>query len=236
MKSRLALYAAQRSATAVVGFFAAATLAVLGVAGLLGAGYVVMAERFGSPIALGAVGVTLLLIAASVALIASRHARSSEQGVTEASTRECILKGEEMLRSVLGITDVDNEAREKSAHTRDDGPVNTNLDSPKVMMAAGFAVLGLLGPGRVFRAIRIATAVGSLAALANRAITDSRNKEGERSDQVETPARAGSKHGPDGTPDSGRSTAPSNQRRTGVGKPLGDNFTPSHSSIGPPPR
>jgi hypothetical protein len=47
-----------------------------------------------------------------------------------------------------------------------------------VLMAAGFALLGLLGPGRLLRTIRIATALASATALANRAISEHQDKRG----------------------------------------------------------
>lgn len=231
-KSMLALYATRRSAMAVGGYFAAATLAALGLCVLLGAGYIAIVEFVGPAIALGAIGALLLLIATVVALVARRHGRTPENGITEASTREKVARGEKLLLSMLGFSDADNDAQKQRAQVRDETPSNTSLNDPKVMLAAGFAVLGLLGPGRVFRTIRIASAIGSVVALANRAVVDSRNAQKDTEPPESPRTRSAARSGRDVSPGGEQRNASGNQQRPKTTPPSSDNTIPSHNRLG----
>ncbi len=173
---------ARRSAIALLGYFVAAIIAFGGLMALLGAGYVALEEVVGASLAMVAVGAVLLLIASAVWLIARGRGRGTGEDLSEHDARSRLVRDEEMLLRKLGM----NTDEAKAGTSGDERRVAratvpesvTGIDNPKVILAAGFAMLGLLGPVRLLRTVRIATAVGSIAALANRAINEHRDKRG----------------------------------------------------------
>lgn len=181
-KACLLGFAAKRSAIAMLGHLVAAIVALGGLAVLLGAGYVALEVIVGASIAMVLVGVFLLLSASLIWFIANQHGKSTGRAMTERDARKIAARDGELLRSMLGMTNDDPEPNSKRSRPRIQSSPESDaikgLDNPKVAMAAGFALLGLLGPGRLFRTVRIATALASVAALANRAIIEHRDKQG----------------------------------------------------------
>jgi len=180
-KASLIAFAARRSMIAMLGCLIAVIVALGGLAILLGAGYVALETIVGVPIAMAATGAFLLLIASLIWLIARQRGKSTESTTTEREVRGYIARDKELLSSMLGINNNEAEsARRSGPRVRPSAQTasSVNLDNPKVLMAAGFALLGLLGPGRLFRTIRIATALASVTALANRAISEHQDKQG----------------------------------------------------------
>lgn len=173
-KATMLGFSVKRSAIAMLGYLIAAIVALGGMVVLLGAGYVALEAIAGVAIALSAVGVSLLLIASIIVIIANRRGRSTGHAPTEEDVRESAASDEELLRARLRLSN-------KGAKQSFEGPASQSdavkgLENPKVAMAAGFALLGLVGPGRLFRTVRIATALWSMAALAHRAINEHGDK------------------------------------------------------------
>jgi hypothetical protein len=180
-KASLIGFAAKRSMMAMLGCLVATIVALSGLAVLLGAGYVAFEAIVGVPVAMAATGAFLLMLASLIWLIARQRGKSTESTTTEREVSGYITRDKELLSSMLGITNSEAEPTRRSgprvrssAHTAP----SVNLESPMVLMAAGFALLGLLGPGRLLRTIRIATALASATALANRAISEHQDKRG----------------------------------------------------------
>lgn len=208
-KASLLAFAARRSVVAMLGYFIAAIVALGGLAILLGAGYVALEAIVGVSIALTAVGVCLLLIASLIWIIANRREKGTGEPMTEDDVRKNVARDEDLLRSKLGMTnDEDKPNFERPGpRTRSSPQFDSfkSLDDPKVLMAAGFALLGLLGPGRLFRTVRIATALASIAALASRAITEhgtskARKDRPDRPTQFTLPAQCRSNAATDRSP------------------------------------
>jgi hypothetical protein len=166
----------------MLGYSIAAIVALGGMAVLLGAGYVALETIVGVAVAMAAVGVFLLLIASGIWIIASRRGRSTGQSITEHDAWTNVARDEELLRSMLGMTN--NNAKPDFTrpgpriHLSPQSDAVSGFDDPKIVMAAAFAMLGLLGPGRLIRTVRTATALASVAALANRAVNEHRDKQG----------------------------------------------------------
>lgn len=181
-KVSLLAFAARRSAIAMLGYLIAAIVALGGMGVLLGAGYVALEPVVGVPLAMAAVGVCLLLAASTLWVIANRRGRSTGHSISEHDAWTNVARDEELLRSMLGM----NNIAPKTGSVRPGPRIHPSpqsdsaygFDDPKVVVAAAFAMLSLLGPFRILRVIRTATAVASVAALANRAINEHRDKEG----------------------------------------------------------
>lgn len=192
-KASLLGFAARRSAIAMLGSLLAAIVAIGGMAVLLGAGYVELKAIVGVSLAMAAVGVCLLLIASFIWIIAIRRGKGTGHAMTEHDAENSAARDQELLRSMLGMTN--NEAEPGLTHPgprirplRGSNAIN-GLDDPKVLMAAGFAMLGLLGPGGLLRALRTAASLASVAALANRAVNEHRHKKGTESGPRPSDAR-----------------------------------------------
>ena len=181
-KVSLLAFAARRSAITMLGYFIASIVALGGIAVLLGAGYVALEAVVGVPLAMTAVGVFLLIVASIIWIVASRRGRSTGQSITEHEAWNNVSRDEESLRTMLGM----NTKEPKPDFARPGPRIHPSpqsdsaygFDDPKVVVAAAFAMLSLLGPFRILRAVRTATAVASVAALANRAINEHRDKQG----------------------------------------------------------
>lgn len=189
-KARLLAFGARRSAIALMGALFAAILALGGMAILLGAGYVALEAIVGVPTAMAIIGAFLLIVASIIWIIAQQKGANPHDGVTEIEARKQAARDEESLRAALGLTQQDGSssghATPGARMARPATPVPP-LDAPKVLMAAGFAALGLLGPVRLLRTVRIATTLASITALAKRAID-------ERPDAQVTPRPPDSEH------------------------------------------
>ena len=189
-KVHLLAFAARRSAIAMLGYLIAAVVAFGGVAILLGAGYVALEAIVGVSVALAVVGVFLLVVASVIWILANRRGRSTGQSITEHDAWENVARDEELLRSKLGMNNNETKPDSKRSEPRTRPSPQTDsdegLDDPMVLVAAGFAMLGMLGPGRLFRTVRIATALASVTALANRALNEHRDKQGTQGAPVPT--------------------------------------------------
>ncbi len=181
-KASLLAFAARRSAIAMMGYLVAAIVALGGLAVLLGAAYVALEAVVGASLAMAAVGVFLLLAASLIWIVSYQRGKSKGQVMTEHDAWKNVARDEEMLRSLLGLTNDEDKPNFKrpgpSTQPSPQSNAMEGFDNPKVAMAAGFALLGLLGPGRLFKTVRIATALASVAALAHRAINEHAEKQG----------------------------------------------------------
>ena len=178
-KAHLATFAAKRSVIAMLGYLIAAIVALGGLAILLGAGYVTLEPIVGVPYAMAAVGVFLLLIASLIWLVANQKSKGTDDSLTEPEARKNAERDAEKLRSALGLTDEDEpDDTPAGPHSQDSeqSDVTRALKDPKVAIAAAVATLGLVGPGRLFRTVRIAAGIASIAAIANRVISDNEKK------------------------------------------------------------
>ncbi|MCC5785291.1 MAG: hypothetical protein JJU33_01165 [Phycisphaerales bacterium] len=177
-KAHLAAFAAKRSVIAMLGYLIAAIVALGGLSILLGAGYVTLVPIVGVPYAMAAVGVFLLLIASLIWLVASQKGKGTDDTLTEHQARENAERDAEQLRSALGLTDDEPDAKPGGppTQTSEQSDVTKALKDPKVAIAAAVATLGLVGPGRLFRTVRIAAGIASIAAIANRVISDNEKK------------------------------------------------------------
>lgn len=193
-KASLAGLAAGRSAFAVSGSLIAGLVALGGLATLSGAAYIALEAFVGDTIALAAIGGLLLLVATVIWAVANRRGSRGGASLPEKEARKNVAKDEAMLRSMLGLND--DEPRNDGARPRPRTPpspefdIGVMLENPKLLMAAGIAMIGLLGPGRMFRTLRLATAIGSIAALANRVMKEQRETQGRETQGRERQGRA----------------------------------------------
>lgn len=211
-KARLHVLAVRRSVFAMLGFLVAAIVALGGLMILLGAGFVALEAIVGVSIAMVAVGVFLLFIAITIWILASQRGKGTGEAMTENETQQRAAKDEEELRSMLGMTREEDKPSSNRPGPRTHSSLQPDsadgLDNPKVVLAAGVALLGLLGPGRLFRSMRFAAALASITALAYRAVN-----ERERSG---TPGLTGSPGSPGSTGSPSINHTPAHRRSNSV--------------------
>lgn len=180
-KVLLAALSVKRSIIAIIAQIFAAFVALGGMAVLLGAGFVALEAVIGVSLALTAVGLFLLIVASVIWMVAKKQGKSMVESVSESEVREHDASDEQRLVSQLGITNDEERPKMNEAGTQyrsaAESDSTNNFDNPKVALAAGFAMLGLLGPGRMFRTVRLASSVGSIIALTGRAISNQQHKE-----------------------------------------------------------
>lgn len=207
-KASLAGLAAGRSAFAVLGSLIAGLVALGGLATLSGAGYIALEAFVGGTTALAVIGGILLLVATVILIIANRRGSRGGASLPEKDARKNVAKDEEMLRSMLGMNK--DEPKNDGVRAAPRTPPTPEFDfgvmlnNPKLLMAAGIAMLGLLGPGRMFRTVRLATAIGSIAALANRVMKEQRETRGRETQSRESQVREDQGRDDQGRDDQGR--------------------------------
>lgn len=181
-KASVRTFAARRSVMLMLGNAIGVVMACFGFSILLGAGYIALEPVVGVPVAMVAVGVTLIAVAAAISIIAGLRSKGPDRVTTEQDAQARVERVEQLLRSTLGLTNKTPESeprltsREQSPQSTPHSETFKGFDDPKVLLSAAVAIIGLLGPRSVFRSMRIAAALGSASTVMTKLVADSKSQ------------------------------------------------------------
>ncbi len=191
-KAQLVVHDLERAGTGLI-VKAAFALVILAGAGLLVAAITLLiAVELGSPAALAIVG-GLLCFAGAIGLwrMASPSSKAHKQGregltgVDHVPTREELkrraLKADVELREALSPKDDSKRGSDGGASPSSDasilpGWIRTAVENPEAVASGAFALLSVLGPGRVVRTISKAASFAAIAASLKKVITEASEK------------------------------------------------------------